>query len=151
MTGVQTCALPIWYWTYALPLIKEAHGEDGSFTNVSPSRENWINGFFGISGFSICCVANYDAARVEIVFQKGDKAENKKAFDELILHRGEIERAMGVSLTWNRAEDKKASKLCMQLSNVSIENEVDWLQMARFHAEWSKKFYDVIVPYIAGV
>lgn len=139
------------YWTYALPLIKEAHGEDGSFTNVSPSRENWINGFFGISGFSICCVANYDAARVEIVFQKGDKAENKKAFDELILHRGEIERAMGVSLTWNRAEDKKASKLYMQLSNVSIENEVDWLQMARFHAEWSKKFYDVIVPYIAGV
>lgn len=138
------------YWTYALPLIKEAHGKDGSFTNVSPSRENWINGFFGVSGFSICCVANYDAARVEIVFQRGDKAENKKAFDALILHRGEIERALDVSLTWNRAEDKKASKLYMQLSNVSIENEVDWLQMARFHAEWSKKFYDVIVPYIAG-
>ena len=53
-------------------------------------------------------------------------------------------------MTWNRAEDKKASKLYMQLSNVSIENAVDWLQMARFHAEWSKKFYDVIVPYIAG-
>ena len=138
------------YWTYALPFIKEAHGQDGSFANVNPSRENWINGFFGISGFSICCVANYDAARVEIVFQKGDKAEKKKAFDALISHRGEIESVLGVSLTWNRAEDKKASKLYMQLSNVSIENAVDWLQMARFHAEWSKKFYDVIVPYIAG-
>ena len=138
------------YWTYALPFIKEAHGQDGSFSNVSPCRENWINGFFGISGFSICCVANYDAARVEIVFQKGDKAENKKAFDALISHRGEIESALGVSLAWNRAEDKKASKLYMQLSNVSIENEVDWLQMARFHAKWSKKFYDVIVPYITG-
>lgn len=138
------------YWTYALPFIKEAHGKDGSFTNVSPSRENWINGFFGISGFSICCVANYDAARVEVVFQKSDKAENKKVFDALISHRGEIESMLGVSLTWNRAEDKKASKLYIQLSNVSIENEVDWLQMARFHAEWSKKFYDVIVPYIVG-
>lgn len=138
------------YWTYALPLIKEAHGKDGSFSNVSPGRENWINGFFGISGFNICCVANYDAARVEIVFQKGDKAENKKAFDALISHKGEIESMLGVSLIWNRAEDKKASKLYMQLSNVSIENEVDWLQMARFHAEWSKKFYDVIVPYIIG-
>ncbi len=139
------------YWSYALPLIKDAHGKDGSFSNVSPGRENWINGFFGISGFSICCVANYDAARVEIVFQKGDKVENKKAFDALISHRGEIEGALGVSLTWNRAEDKKASKVYMQLTNVSIENEVDWLQMARFHAEWSKKFYDVIVPYIIGV
>lgn len=138
------------YWTYALPFIKEAHGRDGSFSNVSPGRGNWINGFFGISGFSICCVANYDAARVEVVFQKGDKAENKKAFDALISHRGEIESALGMSLTWNRAEDKKASKLYIQLSNVSIEHEVDWLQMARFHAEWSKKFYDVIIPFITG-
>lgn len=138
------------YWTYALPIIREAHGQDGSFTNVSPGRENWINGFFGISGFNICCVANYDAARVELVFQKSDKAENKKSFDALISHKIEIESALGVSLTWNRAEDKKASKLYIQLSNVSIEKEVDWLQMARFHAEWSKKFYDVIVPYITA-
>lgn len=138
------------YWTYALQLIKEAHEKDGSFSNVSPGRENWINGFFGISGFNICCVANYDAARVEIVFQKGDKAENKKAFDALISHRAEIESELGISLTWNRADDKKISKLYTQLSNVSIENEADWLQMARFHTEWSKKFYDVIVPYITG-
>ena len=32
--------------------------------------------------------------------------------------------------------------------NESIENETDWLQMAKFHAHWSKKFYDVIVPYL---
>ncbi len=138
------------YWTYALPFIKKAHGKDGSFSNVSPGRGNWINGFFGINSFSICCVANYDAARVEVVFQKGDKVENKKAFDALVSHRGEIESALGVPLTWNRAEDKKASKIYIQLSNVSIEHEVDWLQMARFHAEWSKKFYEVIIPFITG-
>ena len=39
------------YWTYALELIHEAHGEE-SFSNVNPSKENWINGYFGISGFS---------------------------------------------------------------------------------------------------
>lgn len=138
------------YWTFALPIIKEAHGNDGSFSNVNPTAENWINGFFGISGFSICCVANYDCARVELVFQKGEKEENKKAFDTLMSHRHEIENVLGVSLNWNRAEDKKASKVYTQLSNVSIENEVDWLQMARFHADWSKKFYDVIVPFITG-
>ena len=136
------------YWTYALPIIKEVHGESGSFSNVSPTRENWINGYFGISGFSICCVANYDGARVEIVFQKPEKEENKKAFDALIIHRPKIESALGITLSWNRAEDKKASKVYTHLSNVSIENEVDWLQMARFHADWSKKFCDVIIPFI---
>lgn len=139
------------YWTYALPVIKEAHGKDGSFSNVSPTRENWLSGFFGVSGFSICCVANYDGARVEIVFQKGEKEENKKAFDSLMTHKDEIEAQLGVTLQWNRAEDKKASKVYTSLSDVSIENEVDWLQMAHFHADWSKKFFDIIVPLIAGV
>ena len=138
------------YWTYALPIIKETHGKDGSFSNVTPTRENWINGFFGISGFSICCVANYDNARVEVVFQKAEKEENKKAFDALIAHRSEIESVLGVTLNWNRAEDKKASKVYTQLSNVSIKSELDWLQMAMFHAGWSKRFYDVIIPFIIG-
>ena len=135
------------YWTYALELIHEAHGEE-SFSNVNPSKENWINGYFGISGFSICCVANYDSARVEIYFGKVDKAENKKVYDALLSYKTEIESKLGISLVWSRSDDIKASKVYCQLDGVSIENEVDWLQMARFHAEWSKKFYDVIVPYI---
>lgn len=139
------------YWTYALPIIREACGEGGPFLNVSPSRDNWISGYFGVSGFSICCVANYDGARAEVVFQKSGKEENKKAFDALQAHRADIENSLGAALNWNRAEDKKASKVYIQLSDVSIENEVDWLQMARFHAEWSRKFYDVMVPLILGM
>lgn len=139
------------YWTYALPIIKDALGKDGPFSNVNPSRENWINGFFGVSGFSLCCVANYDSARVEVVFQKGKKSENRQAFDALIVHRDEIESALGIALVWDKgSEERKSSKVYYQLSNVSIESEVDWLQMAKFHADWSKKFYDVIVPYITG-
>ncbi len=135
------------YWTYALDFIHEVHG-DSCFNNVNGSKENWIGGFFGVSGFSICCVANYDSARVEIYLGKSDKTANKKAFDLLINHRNEIEEKMGVPLVWNRNDDAKGSKIYYQLSGVSIENEVDWLQMARFHAEWSKKFYDVVIPYL---
>nr|WP_325212389.1 hypothetical protein [uncultured Oscillibacter sp.] len=36
-------------------------------------------GYFGVSGCSLCCVANYDEARVELVFAKADKAANKQA------------------------------------------------------------------------
>ena len=135
------------YWAFALEYIHEMHG-DASFSNVHPSKENWISGFFGVSGFSLNCVANYDCARVEFWLGKADKAANKKAFDLLYSHKDEIETTLGISLKWNRIDDVKSSKICCQLDNVSIENEVDWLQMARFHAEWSKKFYDVIVPYL---
>ena len=79
---------------------------------------------------------------------KNNKEANKKAFDSLLIKKMEIESKLGVSLIWNRGDDIKSSKVAYQLNNVSIENETDWLQMAKFHADWSKKFYDVIVPYL---
>ncbi len=138
------------YWAYALPVIQETHGTDGAFSNVKPSRDNWINGFFGIGGFYLCCVANFDMARSEVVFGRGDKQENKAAFDKLYTHKSDIEKTLGTVLQWDRGDDKKSSKVFLQLDNVSIENETDWLQMSGFHADWTKKFYDVIVPYILG-
>lgn len=39
------------YWELALAEIKEAHGPDGSFRNVNPKTNYWINGWFGIGGF----------------------------------------------------------------------------------------------------
>lgn len=136
------------YWGYALDLIKDAHRSNGSFHNVNPTRGNWINGFFGVSGFCLCCVANYDSARAEIVFSKPDKDANKRVFDALLTRKTEIEASVGTALHWNRGDDIKSSKIYCQLDNVSIENEADWPRMARFQAEWSKKFYDVIVPLI---
>ena len=137
------------YWAYALEYIKEAHGDSGSFRNVNPSKENWINGFFGIGGFCISCIANYDVARVELVLGNGNKDKNKKAFDYLYARKAEIEKGLGgVLLQWARHDDTKASYVVIRLENVSIESEADWLQMAKFHAEWSKRFYDVIVPYL---
>ncbi|MBT9775382.1 DUF4268 domain-containing protein [Clostridium sp. MCC353] len=136
------------YWSYALEYIRKAHGDNGAFCNVNPSKENWINGFFGIGGFYICCVANYDSARVELYLGKMKKEDNKAAFDKLFLMRTEIEGSLGVPLVWCRGDDIKSSKIYYQLRNVSIENETDWIQMAKFHAQWSKKFYDLVVPYL---
>ena len=135
------------YWTYALDFIHETHGE-GSFSCVHPSKENWISGFIGIQGFMLNCVANTDGSRVEIYLGKANRELNKKAFDYLYAKKGEIEQKLGISLIWSRNDDAKCSKVAYGLNNVTIENETDWIQMAKFHAEWSKKFYDVIVPYL---
>lgn len=136
------------YWTYALPIIREAHGETGAFKHVNPSKGSWINGFLGVSGVSICCVANYDGARVEFSIAKSDKAQNKAIYDSVAAHREEIERQLGVSLNWQRSDEIKSSYITYRLEHVSIAEEADWLQMAQFHAAWSKNFYDAIVPYV---
>ncbi len=136
------------YWTFALNYIHEAHGDDGSFHNVNPSKENWISGFFGIGGFQISCVANYDQARVDLSLSKSEKASNKSAYDYLLARKEEIESKLGSQVEWLRSEETKGSYIVVRLKDVSIQNETDWIQMAKFHAEWSKKFFDVMVPYL---
>ena len=136
------------YWGYALKFIKEENFDNKSFDNVNTSKENWINGTFGIGGFAICCIANYDFARVDVYFGKTNANENKIAFDNVMLHKLEIESNLGVNLEWDRGDDVKRSIISYRLENVSIYNENGWLKIAKFHAKWSKKFIDAIVPYL---
>lgn len=136
------------YWAFALEKIKEANIENHMFRNVTPAKGNWINGAFGIGSFYICCVANSDSARVDLYMGKKDKHANKAAYDKLLANKSAIESVLGAALIWNRGDDVNSSKVSYQLNNVSIESETDWLQMANFQAQWSKKFYDILVPYL---
>lgn len=136
------------YWAFALPYIQQAHGEGGSFSNCTTSKENWMSGFFGVGGFNISCVANYNKARVDLTLAHSSKDRNKEAFDFLHDHKAEIEKKLGCQVNWLRSDETKGSYIVIRLESVSIENEADWIQMAKFHAEWSKKFYDVFVPYL---
>lgn len=137
------------YWSYALDSIHGAHKDSGIFQNVNPTKENWISGFIGVNGVSINCVANYDCARVEFYLGNTFKEKNKERFDLLFAYKDEIEAALGgVQLEWNRNDDAKGSIISYKLPGVSIGNETDWSLMAKFHAEWSRKFFDAFVPYI---
>lgn len=139
------------YWAFALPYIQQAHDDGtgrGCFSGCTTSKENWLSGFFGIGGFNISCIANYNQARVDLTLANANKERNKEAFDYLFAHKSEIEATLGGSLEWLRSDNTKGSYILVRLEGVSIENEADWTQMAKFHAEWSKKFYDAFVPYL---
>ena len=133
------------YWTFALEYIKSAHGTDGSFKNVNSSKEYWINGSFGISAFSVTCEAKMNRAAVILVMGKSNRDINKSAYDFLYARKDEIENALGIALNWWRFEGK-ASYVEYHIDGVGINDETSWTQMAKFHAEWSKRFYDVLVP-----
>ena len=133
------------YWAFALPYIKATHGTEGSFKNVNTSKQYWINGGIGISGFSISCEAKMNRTAVTLVLGKAERDINKSAYDFLFAKRAEIEAQLGVPLNWWRFEGK-SSYVDYGNEEIGISDETCWLQMAKFHAEWSKKFYDVFVP-----
>lgn len=136
------------YWTYSLPNIRK---ESGTFTNVNPSKDNWISGSLGISGVYVSCVANYDSARVELNLGMSQKVKNKALFDYLYSYKDSIENNIGKNFIWERKDDTKGSKIYLELSEVSVVNENDWSKMSDFHAEGSKKiieaFEDILSQY----
>ncbi len=136
------------YWTFALPVIQKQHMHRGSFGNANPTTSNVLSGFFGISGVSVQCVANYDGARIDFYLGSSNVAQNKAAFDLLYSHREEIEQELGITPTWERADQYKASWISYALKDVSIVNEADWPRMAKFHAEWSDAICNAVLPYL---
>ena len=136
------------YWSYSLPIIKAENSYRGTFSNCNPTTSNSTYGSFGLSGFSIGCAANFDHASISFYMGNSDTAKNKTAFDILWRHKDEIEEKLGIPLTWNRADEYKASWIYYTLKDVSIANESDWPQMAKFHAEWSNKICNAMLPYL---
>ena len=136
------------YWEYALPIIQEQHVQRGTFSGCNPTTSNTESGFFGISGFCISCIANYDNARIDFNLGNGDTNKNKQAFDLLYKHKNEIESKLGIELAWDRADNNIASWMSYYLNEVCITNESDWPKMAKFHAEWSDKICGVMLEYL---
>ena len=135
------------YWTRALEEIHAIHGEN-CFYNVEPSKKSWISGYVGYNRISIQCVANQDLARVEFYIGSSDKDKNKEIYDYLFSKKEEIEKRLEKALNWSRSDEYKASKIYIENSDLGIANENVWGKMTEYHAQWSKKFYDVFVPYV---
>ncbi len=140
------------YWEFALERIKKNHDEFFSNVYSTPGTKNRKDGYFGILDFSIACLLDkrLKTATVAVYLAKPEKEKvtNKAAFDHLYSHKDEIEKDLGAKLNWHRNSHEVSSKVTIILDNVSIDNKDDWEKMSRFHADWSKKFFDVIVPYL---
>lgn len=94
-------------------------------------------------------MANQSVARIDFCLGKSDPAKNKEAFDNLFSHKAEIEEELGMELVWERANQYKISWVCLHLKDVNVMKEADWPRMAKFHAEWSDKICNAILPYLS--
>lgn len=132
------------FWTQVIPSLREAFGEGGPFSNVNPSKDNWISGFLGVSGITINCVVRYDSARVEFYIYKSNEKETKEIFDKIYAYKYEIEREYGRPLVWDRGDDKKSSKIYTVLENTSLTNPSDWDTIRDFMVSNAKAMYKCV-------
>ena len=138
------------FWNYALPLLKQATEKTRLYRNAKSIASTTITGSFGVSGFAILCVVNFNRAYIQLYLGKSDESINKEAFDYLMQNKEAIEKQLGVQLSWFRSDENKASWIVYEKNNVSMKNEEDWATITEFFSIWSNKFYDVFVPMLVA-
>lgn len=138
------------FWNYALPLLQQKTDKTQLYRNAKIVASNTISGSFGVGGFAIMCVANYNRAYVQLYLGKSDDRINKEAFDYLMQNKEAIENQLGIQLSWFRSDENKASWIVYEKNDVTIKNEEDWAEITEFFSLWSNKFYDVFVPLLVA-
>ena len=133
------------YWEKALPAIQ---AETGTFRYVTSTKNNTISGSTEKAGVALCCVANFDSARVEIYIDQGDYDKTKAFYKSIEAHRVEIETAYGKSLTWVNSEDTRSCRVYDEIKDVSIKNEDDWHEMITFHSQQARHLLHSMQPYL---
>lgn len=115
------------FWEYALPILRE---KTGIYQNVSPKRDNWLQGASGHSGVSYNVIAKYNGARAELYINTGDRSKNKKIFNELHNQAsGLLENAV-----WREMPENNTSIVCINFDQFGITDEENWRSIADFLA-----------------
>ena len=134
------------FWHATLEALTKANIE--LYSNVSPSRDHWLNAGSGMGGVHYSMIFNRDEARVDFALSTRSKEANKALFDHLYARREHIEAAFGSELMWRRMDDKKVSLIECAASFEGHNREnwptmIDWLVA---HVRKMEKAFEKEVP-----
>jgi hypothetical protein len=93
----------------------------------SPSKDSWLSAGAGIrAGVALSYLIWIEKeSGVELYIDAGDKAENKRIFDGLRAKQQSIEHAFGASLSWERLDEKRASRLRYVMNDGGLTDAKD--------------------------
>lgn len=112
------------YREYFQGLIDELRTKH-SFTDARIAQpQNWYNFPTGVSGLTYTTsFAQGRRVRVELYIDVGDLDRNKQLFDWLIQQKKVLENEFGESLSWERMEERRASRITIYHEGSIEDNE----------------------------
>ena len=118
------------------------------YSNVSPSRDHWLNAGSGVSGIHYSMIFNRDEVRVYFAFGTRSKEANKALFDHLFARRQQLGAEFGAPLSWRRMDDKKVS-IIEYAAPFDGHNRENWPSMIDWlvdHVKKMERVFDKEVP-----
>lgn len=119
------------YFQQLLDELRNAH----NFTNAKAGQpQSWYSFSTGVVGFTYgMSFAQGKKIRVELYIDIGDAEKNKAVFDIIIKNKDTIEREFGETLSWERLDTKRSSRIAIYRDG-SIDMDTESLNEIR---KWS--------------
>lgn len=134
------------FWESLLAL---GEGRTPLHARMSPSERHCIGASSGIGGLYFNYVVTKHVSRVELYFDRLDVAVNKRMYDDLLSHKDEIEAAFGEALSWQRLDDKTASRISYEMATGSYkDDEADWQIIQAAMIDAMVRFEKALAPFI---
>jgi CBS domain-containing protein len=123
-----------------------------TFRIGSPDGQSWINAGWIFNGISFnFAFTQTKRFRVELYIDVGDKEANKRIFDALLSRREALEDAFGEPLSWERIDDKRASRLARYYPGNIADNKGTLANLRARAVEGMIRFRRVLVPHLVAV
>ncbi len=118
------------------------------FSGRTRSIGNYISAPTNISEVRYIYSTTKDTIRIELYIDTQDKITNKSIFDNIISHKDEIEEKYGAELSWDRLDDKRASRVRDIIFDRYWANESKWDEMHEEMSDKMVKFEEALRNYI---
>ena len=94
--------------------------------NISPGTASWIGTGAGKSGLSYNYAITKDSGQVELYIDKGVEETNKQIFDALFASKEQIENDFAGTLSWERLDARRASRITKRFQEAGLKHEEKW-------------------------
>ena len=102
-------------------------------------------------GLLVCSFARGERLRVEFYIDAKDKDVNKKAFDKLMSIRSDVENKFGGTLSWERLDDKRASRIAVYQPGGIMSEASELNALVLWAADAIVRLYDALAEPVRDV
>jgi len=126
------------FWSTIIQQLNDTHGID-----ITPSDRIYVGRAVGITGVRMALVATGQYVRVEL-YLSGQNA--KERFDFLQQNAEELSTLFGHTLTFERLDDKQASRIKFEQAGLSIYEQNDHAEIQQFFDQYAPLLFNNVAP-----
>jgi hypothetical protein len=136
------------FWTELLDLARE---RTRLHSGISPTDDSWVSASAGKTGLGFNYSVTQHAAQVELYIDRGRGAneQNLAIFNELLVHKEQIERAYGGRLEWQPLDERRACRIRERWEGVGYRDEDQWAELQAKLIDAMIRLEGALRPFIA--